>query len=80
MPIFTKPGGRKKYAHLVADSLQELHHFAAQIGVKPHFFHRAKSGWHYDITSEQHTKAILAGAKLIKSRDLLHIAKNLISS
>ncbi len=76
-PVFMKPNGRKKYAHMVADTLEELHAFAAQIGVKPHFFHKAKSGWHYDITSEQHPTAIAAGAKLVESRDLLPIAKNL---
>lgn len=38
-----KPNGRKAYAHMVADSIEELHEFAAKIGVKPHFFHRSST-------------------------------------
>ena len=41
--------GRTKYSHMVSDvSLQELHTFAASIGVKRHFFHNANIK-HYDI-------------------------------
>ncbi len=71
------PNGRKSYAHMVADSLNELHDFAKKIGVKPHFFHRARSGWHYDITSDQHAVAMRNGAVQVASRALLPIAKKL---
>lgn len=71
------PTGRKSYAHMVADSLEELHEFADHIGVKRHFFHKARSGWHYDITSEQHTVALSQGAIQVSSRDILMKAKNL---
>lgn len=75
--VFKKPGGRKSYAHLVADSLDELHAFAASIGVKPHFFHKTASHPHYDITGEQRTKAIEAGAKEVTSKELLGKAKEM---
>lgn len=75
--VFKKPNGRKSYAHLVADSLSELHIFAASIGVKPHFFHKSASYKHYDITAEQRIKAIAAGAKEVSSRELLAIAKEM---
>lgn len=67
--------GRQSYAHMVADSLDELHTFAAKIGVKPHFFHKAKSGWHYDITIAQHPTALANGAQLVDSRIILAKAK-----
>lgn len=72
------PTGRKSYAHMLADSLEELHEFAAHVGVKPHFFHKANSGWHYDVTSEQQAKAIVEGAQLVSSRDILAKAKMLM--
>ena len=72
------PNGRKTYAHLTADTLDELHTFAASIGVKPHFFHKARSGWHYDITAEQHPAALQAGAQLVDTRLLLEKAKCLL--
>lgn len=75
--VFKKPNGRKNYAHMVADSVDELHKFAATIGVKVHFFHRDKDHAHYDITEEQHAKAIEAGAKLVTSKELLRKAKQM---
>lgn len=65
------PTGRKSYAHMVADSMDELHEFARKIGVKPHFFHRSKTAPHYDITSDQHVVAIANGAQLVTSREVL---------
>jgi hypothetical protein len=72
------PTGRKSYAHMVADSLEELHEFAIRIGVKKHFFHRSKTAPHYDITSEQHVVAIAHGAKLVDSREVLAKGKLLL--
>ncbi len=75
--VFKKPNGRKSYAHLVADTVAELHAFAASIGVKPHFFHKSASYLHYDITEEQRTKAIEAGATEVSSKQLLGYAKEM---
>lgn len=75
--IFKKSNGRKSYAHLVADTITELHAFAASIGVKPHFFHKSASYLHYDITSEQRDKAIAAGAVQVSSKELLLKAKEM---
>ena len=72
--------GRKSYAHMVADSLDELHEFAIKIGVKKHFFHRSKVAPHYDITSEQHVVAMANGAELVDSRVVLQKAKHLLPS
>lgn len=72
------PTGRKSYAHMVADSMEELHAFAERIGVKKHFFHRSKTAPHYDITSEQHVVAIANGATLVDSREVLAKGKLLL--
>ena len=71
--------GRKSYAHMVADSLEELHAFATQITVKKHFFHRSKTAPHYDINSDQQIVAIAQGAKLVDSREILAKGKLLLT-
>lgn len=71
-PIFKKSEkGRKLYAHMVADSLAEVRTFAESIGVKPHFWHSQARLSHFDITSEQHAIALLNGAQLVSSRELV---------
>jgi len=67
--------GRKAYAHLVADTYEEMHSFASTIGIKPHFFHRSAKYPHYDISEEQRDLAIEAGAQSISSKELLRICK-----
>ena len=77
-PIYARAGvknPRTLYAHMVADSFSELHAFAAQIGIRKHFFHKAKSAHHYDINGTQWYKAIIAGAKQVTSKELLKIGK-----
>lgn len=72
------PNGRKTYAHMVADSIEELKEFAAKIGVKPHFWHKSGRGGclsHFDITSDQHAVAIEHGAVLMDSKQLLSKAR-----
>jgi hypothetical protein len=74
--IFKKSeNGRKSYCHMVADTIAELHMFAAMIGIKPHFFHRHKTMPHYDLTAEQRQVALNFGATPIDSRALVVIAK-----
>lgn len=73
--VFTRPNGKKRYAHMTADTLEELHSFAAQIGIKRHWFHRGSLYPHYDINEDQRTVAIANGAKAISSRELVGISK-----
>jgi len=78
-PTWTKAGSkkpRKTYSHMVADTLKELHEFAALIGIKPHFFHKHRVASHYDITSDQQMVALGAGAKLVSSSEIVRIGKN----
>ena len=74
-PRFSKPGGRKKYCHLVADSFEELHDFAAKAGIKPHFFHRSARWQHYDVAEELRPAVIEAGAIEVSSREIVALAK-----
>ena len=63
--------GKLRY-HLTADSFAELHQFCAKIDVKRCWFHSsAKRHPHYDITDEQRTRAIEAGALPVDSRALM---------
>lgn len=68
--VFKKPGGRKRYCHLAADTLEELHAFAAALGVKRHFFHSSAKHIHYDLGEELRAPAIAAGAIEVTSREL----------
>jgi hypothetical protein len=73
--IFKKPGGRKRYCHLAADSEEELHAFAAKIGLGRHFFHASAKHIHYDLAEERRASAILAGAQEVSSRALAKLAR-----
>lgn len=59
--------------HLVASTLQELHEFAARIGLKRHFYHGVRKRHpHYDLTNKNAAKkAISNGAKQISTRRII---------
>ncbi len=64
--------------HLVADSLEELHQFAAKIGLKREWYQYHKSKYpHYDVNESRRVKAILNVAKPVSVREALQIAKKL---
>jgi hypothetical protein len=69
------PNGRTSYAHLTADTEEELHLFAAKAGIKPHFFHKKSKYLHYDTTAAQRPSVIELGAKEITSQELAVIAR-----
>jgi hypothetical protein len=64
--------------HLASDkSLEELHSFADNIGLKKCWFHRSKHHPHYDLTNETiRTRAIEAGAIYVRSKKLLTLMLN----
>lgn len=47
--------------HLIADSLDELHAFAASVGMKRAWF-QPKSSPHYDLTESRRKRAVQLGA------------------
>ncbi len=62
------PWRGRVWAHLVSDeSYDELHAFAAQLGIP----RKAFQGDHYDIPSEYREEALALGATPVESRELV---------
>ena len=67
----------KLWCHLVADSLDELHAFAARIGLRRGWFQDRASYPHYDVTTDVRERALLAGALASRKREVLGAARKL---
>lgn len=52
----------KFWCHLVADSLEELHHFAGSLGLRRTWFQAKASYPHYDVTTTVRERALKLGA------------------
>nr|WP_295382621.1 DUF4031 domain-containing protein [Pseudoxanthomonas sp.] len=52
----------QRWAHLMADSLEELHAMAQQLGIPRRAFQNKTSGAHYDVTADLREDAIRLGA------------------
>lgn len=65
----------RHWCHLVADSLEELHKFAADIGIHPGAFHYQARHPHYDISTYQRERAIQRGAQRISPRYAIRVVK-----
>jgi hypothetical protein len=61
----------------MADSIQELHEFAASIGLSARAFHRGARHPHYDVTASQRWRALRHGATAISARDAVRIGRML---
>lgn len=61
--------------HLMADSIQELHEFAVNIGLPARSFHRGARHPHYDVTLSQRLRALQHGAVAISARDAVQIGR-----
>jgi len=55
----------QRWAHLMADTLEELHAFAARLGIPRRAFQDKTSGAHYDVTAPLREQAIALGAMAI---------------
>jgi hypothetical protein len=58
-----------KSCHLVADSLEELHEFAGQLGLKRGWFQSKSRVAHYDLTENKRKQAIVLGAIELSRRE-----------
>lgn len=67
----------KLWCHLVADSLDELHAFAARIGLRRSWFQGVASYPHYDVTTDVRERALIAGALASRKREVLIAARKL---
>lgn len=52
----------RRWAHLMADTLEELHAFAARLGIPRHAFQDKTSGAHYDVSADLREQALALGA------------------
>lgn len=55
----------RRWAHLMADTLVELHAFAAALGIPRHAFQDRTSGAHYDVPADLRERALALGAVAI---------------
>jgi len=72
----------RRWAHLMADTLNELHTMAGQLDIPRKAFQDKTSGAHYDVPAELRERAIALGAVAIsrhtdreKVRAVIHVAK-----
>lgn len=75
--VFQKVNGRKKYCHLTADSLEEMHIFCLNVGIGKHFFHTGANHPHYDLTEYHRKIAVDNGAIEVSSREIVRISKRI---
>lgn len=61
----------RKWCHLQADTLEELHAFAAKLGLKREWFQKGSrpENDHYDVTEAKRAQAIALGAVAETWRD-----------
>ncbi|HEY5804724.1 MAG TPA: DUF4031 domain-containing protein [Lysobacter sp.] len=55
----------RRWAHLMADTLEELHAMASQLDIPRRAFQDKTSGAHYDVPAELRERAIALGAVAI---------------
>jgi len=56
------PWRGQRWAHLMADTLDELHAFAARLGLPRRAFQNRTSGAHYDVPAPLRDRALALGA------------------
>lgn len=55
----------QRWAHLMADTLEELHAMAARLGIPRRAFQNKTSGAHYDVPAQLREEAIRLGTVAI---------------
>jgi len=66
-----------RWCHLVADHLDELHRFAAQLGIKHSSFQSPprSSAPHYDLTAYERRRAIALGALPVSRNEMVVVLR-----
>lgn len=59
------PWRGRRWAHMMADTLDELHAMAARLGIPRRAFQDRRSGAHYDLTEDLREDALRMGAVAI---------------
>lgn len=65
--------GRMILSHMAADTLEELHSMAENIGVSKAHFQNKKGKPHYDICKQNKQKALQLGAIEVNDRELVRL-------
>jgi len=80
---------RGRWSHLIADTQEELHDFAARLGLRRSWFQEPKGfgslplkpeslkaqQWHYDVTGPKREQAIKMGAIPVTQREMSGIIR-----
>lgn len=75
---FRVPWRGDRWSHLLADTAEELHAFAARLGLRrQHFHHKPARPWkdHYDVPEPKRRQAIELGAKPISFGEAAQILR-----
>jgi hypothetical protein len=67
----------RSWCHLVADSVAELHAFAAQLGLRQEWFQYRTMYPHYDVTVSVRRRAVALGAQVGDKKTIVACAKRL---
>lgn len=67
----------RSWSHLVADSLDELHAFAARLGLQRSWFQSKTRYPHYDVTESVRTRALAMGARGADRERIVDCAKKM---
>lgn len=67
----------KQWCHMVADTVEELHHFAQLLGLRRDWFQDRTMYPHYDITLNVKERALSLGAQLGDKKAIVACAKKL---
>lgn len=80
-PLFDCPTSKQwrwsQASHMIASTIEELHEFAAKIGLRHEWFQDKPGFPHYDLTPSRRLKAVKLGAIELTARKLCTCAKQL---
>jgi hypothetical protein len=69
----------QRWAHLMADTLDELHAFATRLGIPRRAFQDKRSGAHYDVHADLRSIALALGAMPISRHRDRALLKSVIA-
>jgi hypothetical protein len=70
----------QRWAHLMADTLEELHTMAERLGMPRRAFQDKPSGAHYDVTVELRERALQLGAQAISRHTDRELVRSVIDN
>lgn len=71
------PWRGKRWAHMTADTHEELHAFAKQLGLRRSWFQDKDHHQHYDVTAQKRLQALEMGAVYVPMREYAALYRTL---